>query len=198
LVAEAVTEGAGTVVSVVRGAAPGTFIFDPPTPAPTTRLRLAGLPSARYYVDFQLPDSLGFIQLRGATINRATLEFRPTAAPPEPFPLGADVAAQAVRLLADPFVYAEKTPIGTTLGALQFLRPDSLASGKTMQYDITSLVRLWSLAPVDSVPPFRVGIVPVPEGRQFGFWEFYSREDGPGLRPIVRLLFTPNPSFLLP
>jgi hypothetical protein len=198
LVAEAVTEGAGTVVSVVRGAAPGTFIFDPPTPAPTTRLRLAGLPSARYYVDFQLPDSLGFIQLRGATINRATLEFRPTAAPPEPFPLGADVAAQAVRLLADPFVYAEKTPIGTTLGALQFLRPDSLASGNTMQYDITSLVRLWSLAPVDSVPPFRVGIVPVPEGRQFGFWEFYSREDGPGLRPIVRLLVTPNPSFLLP
>ena len=46
--------------------------------------------------------------------------------------------------------------------------------------------------------PLRVGIVPVPENRQFGYWEFYSREDGAGLRPLVRLLFTPNPSFLLP
>jgi hypothetical protein len=198
LLAEAVPEGVDTVLSVVRGASPGTFIFDPPTPGPTTRLRLAGLPSARYYLDFRLPDSLGFIQLRGATINRATLEFRPTAAPPPPFPLGADISAQAVRLLADPFVFGEKTPIGAPLGALELLRPDSLASGNTMRYDITTLIRLWSQAPFDSLPPLRVGIVPVPENRQFGYWEFYSREDGAGLRPFVRLLFTPNPSFLLP
>lgn len=198
LVAEAVPEGVDTVVSVVRGPTPGTFIFDPPTPPPTTRLRLAGMPSARYYLDFRLPDSLGFIQLRGATINRAALEFRPTGSPPQPFPLDADIAAQAVRLLADPFVFGEKTPIGAPLGELELLRADSLASGNTMQYDITPLIRLWSQAPFDSVPPLRVGIVPVPENRQFGYWEFYSREDGPGLRPFVRLLFTPNPSFLLP
>ncbi|NNK47825.1 MAG: hypothetical protein HKP01_03030 [Gemmatimonadetes bacterium] len=198
LVAGAVPEGIDTVVSVVRGTTPGTFIYDPPTPSPTTRLRLAGLPAARYYLDFELPDSLGFIRLRGSTINRAAIEFRPTGAPAEPYPLRAAISAQAVRLLADPFVFGEKTPIGSTLGALELLSPDSLASGNTMQYDITSLVRLWSQAPFDSLPPLRVGIVPVPENRQFGFWEFFSREDGPGLRPVVRLLFTPNPSFLLP
>jgi hypothetical protein len=198
LIAEAVPEGIDTVVTVVRGALPGTFIFDPPTPMPTTRLRLAGLPAARYYLDFELPDSLGFIPLRGSTINRATIEFRPTGAPAEPFDLKPNIASQAVRLLADPFVFGEKTPIGNPLGSLELLRPDSLASGNTMQYDITSLVRLWSLADTDLLPPLRVGIVAVPENRQFGFWEFFSREDGPGLRPVVHLLFTPNPSFLLP
>lgn len=198
LVAEAVPEGLDTTVTIVRGAIPGTFIFDPPTPQPTTRLRLAGLPSARYYLDFTLPDSLGFIPLRGSTINRATIEFRPTSAPAVPFELQADIFAQAVRLLADPFVFGEKTPIGSPLGGQELLRPDSLASGNIMEYDITSLVRRWSLANADSVPPLRVGVVPIPENRQFGFWEFFSAEDGPGLRPVVHLLFTPNPTFLLP
>ena len=198
LVAEAVPEGLDTTGTIVRGAIPGTFIFDPPTPQPTTRLRLAGLPSARYYMDFTLPDSLGFIPLRGSTINRATIEFRPTSAPAVPFNLQPDIFAQAVRLLADPFVFGEKTPIGSPLGGQELLRPDSLASGNIMEYDITSLVRLWSLANADSVPPLRVGVVPIPENRQFGFWEFFSAEDGPGLRPVVRLLFTPNPTFLLP
>jgi len=198
LVAEAVPAGFDTVLTVVRGAQPSTFIFDPLTPEPTTRLRLSGLPSARYYLDFELPDSLGLIPLRGATINRAALEFRPTAGPADPFPLDGNLTSQAVRLLADPFEFGEKTPIGTTLGAPETLWPDSLAAGKMMQYDITSLVRVWSRAPVDSVPVLRVGIVPVPENRHFGFWEFFSAEDNPGLRPVVRLLFTPNPSFLLP
>jgi hypothetical protein len=186
------------VVTVVRGAIPSTFIFDPLTPEPTTRLRLAGLPAARYYLEFELPDSLGFIPLHGATINRAALEFRPTAAPADPFALDANIAAQAVRLLADPFEFGEKTPIGAALGDVEFLRPDSLASGSVMQYDITSLIRVWTQAPADSRPFLRVGIIPLPENRQFGFWEFFSDEDAPGLRPVVRLLFTPNPSFLLP
>lgn len=198
LVMEALPEGQEAEVSVVRGALPGTFVFDPPTPEPTTRLRLAGLPAARYYVDFSLPDSLGLIPLRGATINRATIEFRPTGRPADPFSLEADISSQAVRLLADPFEYGEKTPIGSTLGVQQLFRPDSLASGKTMRYDITSLIRLWSEAPANASPSLRVGIVATPESRQFGFWEFFSREDGPGLRPVVHLLFTPNPSFLLP
>jgi len=198
LVAEAVPEGIDTVVTVIRTATPSTFIFDPLTPEPTTRLRLAGLPAARYYLDFELPDSIGFIPLRGATINRAALEFRPTAAPADPFALDANIAAQAVRLLADPFVFGEKTPIGAALGELEFLTPELLASGGVMQYDITSLIRLWTQAPANSIPFLRVGILPLPENRQFGFWEFFSAEDSPGLRPVVRLLFTPNPSFLLP
>jgi hypothetical protein len=198
LVAEAVPQGIDTVVTVIRGAIPSTFVFDPMTPEPTTRLRLAGLPAARYYLDFELPDSLGFIPLHGATINRVALEFRPTAASADPFALDANIAAQAVRLLADPFEFGEKTPIGAALGDVEFLRPDSLASGSVMQYDITSLIRVWTQAPADSRPFLRVGIIPLPENREFGFWEFFSDEDAPGLRPVVRLLFTPNPSFLLP
>lgn len=198
LVADAVPEGIDTVVNFVRGAAPNTFIFDPPAPAPTTRLRLAGVPSARYYMTFELPDSIGPHELRGATINRATLEFRPTSAPPEPFRLEANIFAQAVRLGADPFEFGEKTPIGAALGAQLPLRPDSLAEGITMQFDITALVRLWSQTPLDSVPDLAVGVIPVPESQQFGYWEFFSARDVRGLQPVVHLLFTPNPSFLFP
>ncbi|MDP2470204.1 MAG: hypothetical protein Q8W46_05050 [Candidatus Palauibacterales bacterium] len=198
LVAEAVPEGIDTVISVVRGVNPSTFIYDPPTPATTTRLRLAGLPAARYYVQFQLPNTLGLIPLRGATINRATLEFRPTAAPPDPFALTGNISAQPFRLLADPFVYGEKTPIGAALGPSELLRPDSLANGNTMEFDITPLIKLWTQISPDSTTVLRIGIVSSPENQQSGYWEFFSSEDGAGLRPIVHLLFTPNPSFLLP
>lgn len=198
LIAEAVPEGLDTAITVLRSANPNTFIFDPPTPPPTTRLRLAGLPAARYYFDFQLPDSIGPIELRGATINKAGLEFRPTAAAPPPFPLQRVITGQAVQLLADPFVFGEKTPIGSPLGLPQILDPDSLAAGVIVQYDISSLLRLWSQTPADSLFPLRIGIIAIPESREFGFWEFFSAEDAPGVRPVVRVLFTPNPSFLLP
>jgi hypothetical protein len=166
LVAGAVPEGVDTVVTIVRGADPSTFIFDPATPEVTTRLRQAGLPSARYYDD--------------------------------PFALAGELGSQTVRLLADPFVFGEKTPIGGTLGAPALLDPDSLAAGTVVSYDITAFVAAWSAVSADSVPLLRVGIIPFPENRAFGYWEFYSVEDADGLRPAVRILFTPNPSFLLP
>jgi hypothetical protein len=198
LVAGAVPEGVDTVVTIVRGADPSTFIFDPATPEVTTRLRQAGLPSARYYFDFSLPDSIGLAELRGAIINKAALEFRPAAAPDDPFALAGELGSQTVRLLADPFVFGEKTPIGGTLGAPALLDPDSLAAGTVVSYDITAFVAAWSAVSADSVPLLRVGIIPFPENRAFGYWEFYSVEDADGLRPAVRILFTPNPSFLLP
>jgi hypothetical protein len=198
LVMEAVPEGIDTVLTLVRGVSPSTFIFDPLTPEPTTRLRLAGLPSARYYLDFTLPDSVGIAELKGAIINEAALEFRPAAAPQDPFALAETISSSAVRLLADPFVYGEKTPIGGLLGGPVDLDPESLAEGIVLQYDITELIRVWTRAGSDSLPPIRVGIVPIPENRQLGFWEMFSAEDGPGVRPAVRILFTPNPSFLLP
>ena len=198
LVAGAVPEGIDTVVTIVRSANPTTFIFDPPTPQVSTRLRLAGLPSARYYLDFTLPDSIGLAELRGAIINKAALEFLPAAPPVEPFALVDTITAQAVRLLADPFEFGEKTPVGATLGLPAILNPDSLADGNGIQFDITREVVRWSAAPADSAPVLRIGVVPLPEGGQLGFWEFFSAEDDSGLRPAVRILFTPNPSFLLP
>lgn len=198
LVMEAVPEGIDTVVTIVRAAVPSTFILDPPTPEPTTRLRLGGLPSARVYLDFQLPDSLDFFRLRGAVINKAAIEFVPTAAAAEPFRMSQFLSSQAVRLLADPFQYGEKTPIGVTLGAQVPLEPDSLASGKIARYEITNLLRFWSQSETAVAPPLRVGLAPVPANRELGFWEFFSVEDGAGVRPVVRILYTPNPSFLLP
>jgi len=151
--------------------------------AETGELRTSMHPEGTLFVSF----GGGSVNVTSANVVNGSFELR-----------GA-LAAQAVRLLADPFVYGEKTPIGSTLGDLASLDPDSLASGVSMQYDITSLIRAWTLIPSEAAFfPLRVGIVPVPENRQFGFWEFFSREDGPGLRPVVHLLFTPNPSFLLP
>jgi hypothetical protein len=95
-------------------------------------------------------------------------------------------------------VYGEKTPIGSALGLASTMDPDSLAEGSVVRYDISTLVRSWSAAPRDSVVPLRIGIVHVPENRQLGFWEFFSAEDPPGVRPVVRILFTPDPSFVLP
>ncbi len=198
LVSQAAPEGSDTTLTIVRASLPSTYAHDPPTPPPSTRLRVAGIPAARYYLDFELPDSIGPVELRGATINKAGLEFRPTGGAPPPFALEDIISGQAVRLLADPFVFGEKTPIGSALGPPTILDPDSLASGVVVQYDISSLIRLWSQAPPDSAVPLRVGILPLPENRNLGFWEFFSSEDSPGVRPVVRVLFTPNPSFLLP
>lgn len=197
IVAEAVPEGVDTTLTIVRGTNPSTFIYRPPTPSTSTRLRLAGIPAARFYLDFELPDSVDGIELRGSTINRAALEFVPTAAASPPFTLTEALSAQAVRLLADPFQYGEKTPIGQTLGPPQAADPGSLAEGTSLKFDISPLIRLWSQVS-DSIIPLRVGIVPLPENRELAYWEFFSAEDAPGVRPVVRILFTPNPSFLLP
>lgn len=198
LLADSKPQGLDTLVSIARTAAPRTYIYDPPQTQVGTLLRLGGQPSTRIYVDFALPERVAGIELRGSTINRATVEFRPSAEPPPPFPLGEPTAALSFRLLSDPFVDGEKTPIGETLEALAVLDPDSLASGATLSLTITELVQLWSAADPDSVPRLWIGFRPNPESVQFGYWEFGSAEDASTVQPVVRLLVSPRTVFRLP
>lgn len=198
LLAGSKVEGRDTLVEVVRTASPETFIYDPPQPSPGTRLRLAGQPSARVYVDFELPETIAGIDLRGSTINRATVEFRPVAAPETPFVLSELTPATSFRLLTDPFTDGEKTPIGEALPSFAALDPDSLEAGRTLSFPVTELVQLWSAADPDSIPSLRVGFRPLPESVQFGYWEFASAEDSPAVQPVVRLLVSPRTVFRLP
>ncbi len=198
ILTEARPEGKDTTVQVVRGPTPLTFIYDPPLPAVSTRLRLAGLPSARIYLDFELPERIGGFELRGSTINRAVLEFRPLAGPDEPFRLSEILSTTTFRLLTDPFEDGERTPVGATLGILVALDPDSLAAGRPLVVPITELIGLWSLADADSIPKLRIGVRPLPESQELGLWEFGSAEDAPALQPVLRLLISPRTVFRLP
>jgi hypothetical protein len=198
LIAEARPEGLDTLVTVTRGAVPNTLVFDPPTPPTGTSLRLVGLPAARIYFDFELPERVQGLDLRGSTINRAAIEFRPLAAPQSPFTLDVPLAAAAFRLRADPFELHERTPIGETLGPFLVLDPDSLAAGGGLQLLITDFVQVWAAAEPDSSPDLRIGVRPFPEGQELGLWDFGSVEDAVALQPLLRLLITPRAAFRLP
>jgi hypothetical protein len=198
VLAEATIANVDTVVDVVRTPIPSTVIFSPETPAAGQALRLGGLPASRIYMRFRLPESVGKVDLRGATVNRASIVLRPEPTEPEPFRLADPLTVSPFRLLGDPFEYGEKTPIGGIVGGLVVLNPDSLATGKELVVPMTGLVQLWSAANPDSIAELDVGIEALPEGRDPGFWSFGSVTSAPALRPSVRLLVTPRAAFVLP
>ena len=188
-----------TLIAVARAPAGSTVIFDPETPEPGQTSRLAGLPSSRIYLDFELPDTWQGLQLKGSIINAASLVFRP--GPPEsiPFLLEFPLEIASFRLLADPFVVGPKTPIGAALGPPVLLNPDTITEdGAELVLSITPLVSAWSLSSPGLITVLRVGVQALPEGRDPGFWRFGSAEDLPALRPSVRLLVTPRVPFRLP
>lgn len=188
-----------TALLTLRSAAEQTFIFDPPTPPTGQALRLGGLPGARAYLDFILPDTAGALPLRGSTINRAALILRPLAPPGTPFALSQALNGSALRLLADPFVLGPRTPIGRTLGlTLTPLDPDSLAARAPIQFDVTSLIQEWAAADPDSLSTLRVAIRPLPEGFELEYWEFGSGESAPADRPSLRIIVTPPVGFDVP
>ncbi len=192
-------ENQDTLIAVARSPAGSTVIFAPETPDPGQTSRLAGLPSSRIYLDFELPDTWQGLQLKGSTINAASLVFRPGPPAPIPFLLEFPLEITSFLLLADPFVVGPKTPIGATLGPNVLLDPDAMTEdGAELVMSITGLVFAWSLAPADSLTVLRVGLQALPEGRDPGFWRFGSAEDAPELRPSVRLLVTPRVPFTAP
>jgi len=192
-------ENQDTLIASARLAAGSTVIFDPETPDPGQTSRLAGLPSSRIYLDFELPDTWQGLQLKGSTINAASLVFRPGPPAPIPFLLEFPLEIRSFLLLADPFVVGPKTPIGATLGPNVLLDPDAMTEDDAeLVMSITGLVFAWSLAPADSLTVLRVGLQALPEGRDPGFWRFGSAEDAPELRPSVRLLVTPRVPFTAP
>lgn len=150
-------------------------------------------------MSFVPPDSADGLPLRGATINRAELVFRPAPSPALPFALDRQVRTDAMELVADPFELGPKTPIGgslaTDLGTS--LDPDSLAAGRPLRIAFTSQMRRWSAAP-DSFGVFRLGVRLRPDDQTLSFWEFGSAESPPELQPFVRLVVTPPSGFDLP
>jgi hypothetical protein len=192
-------EGQDSLLSAARSPAAYTAIFEPETPPPGQASRFGGLPSSRTYLDFELPETWNGLQLKGSTINAASLIFRPKSPPSIPFRLEAPIDVISYQLLADPFETGPKTPIGGVLGPPETLDPDEMAQDSAeLALSITPLVLVWSFAPPDSLDVLRIGVQMSPEGANLGFWEFGSAEDLSSLRPSVRMLVTPRVPFRLP
>lgn len=199
LVFDARPEVQDTLIRLARSPSGSTVIFDPETPDPGQTSRLGGLPSSRIYLDFELPDTWQGLQLKGSTINAAALVFRPADPAPIPFLLEYPLEVTTFELLADPFVFGPKTPIGPTLSAPVLLDPEAITEDDAkLVVGITPAVLAWSLAESDTINVLRIGLRALPEGRGLGYWRFGSAEDLPALRPSVRLLVTPRVPFRLP
>ncbi len=190
-------EGQDTLIEVIRGPQPSTFIFDPETPAPASKLRLGGLPAARIYITFELPDTLSGVPLRGSRINRASLVFHSLGTPPAPFATVDAALASVFSLLADPFEFGAKTPIGVNFGNFIELDPDILGAGGEQDINVTALVQAWAAASPDSLPVIQLGIRALPEGESVTFWEFGGVDD-PANAPRLELLVTPRAEFGVP
>jgi hypothetical protein len=181
-----------------------TFIYDPPQPSSGQHLRLAALPSARMYVEFTLPESLGGVLLNGATINHAEVRFRPLPAPQAPFSLERNIIVSVVEVLADPLEVGPKVPVGPAIpdpltNAPQFveLSPTDLAEGRLLRFNVTTLVNL--AASLETLSLVRLAVRPAPTDAQaFGFWEFGSVESPLALQPELLMLVTPPIGFPVP
>lgn len=174
---------------------PRTFITDPPLPDAGLPLRVGGLPASRFYLEFVPPGSVDGIPLVGSTVNHAELILRPLAPPPQPFALETTLEVRQVSLLGDPFTLGEKTPIGSSDAGLTALSPDTLATGRPLRLDVTSLL---ARAAADSLGAIRIGLRADPDAQTFGFWEFGSIESMPAMRPRLRLILSPPPDFGVP
>lgn len=181
-----------------------TFIHDPDLPPAGRDLRAGGLPSSRFYFAFRPPDTVDGVPIRGAQVNRAELVFHPVADPGSAFRPPVVLSVLPTRLLADPFVYGARTPIGDPIGgrsvqsALVALDPDSLSAGRPLTIRVTDLIQSWASAPADSIDEFQMGMRPLPDGQDLGFWDFGSVEAAEGMRPELRILITPPTDFRLP
>ena len=195
---EAVLEGREVPIEQELVSNVRTFITDPELPTEGLALRVAGLPASRFYVTFEPPDSLGGIPLLGSVVNHAELVFHPLPPPGEPYVMERNISVRPVTLIADPFEFGAKTPIGSTPAAFTVLEPDSLAVGNPFRVDVTVLVQGALFVEGDSIGQVRVGLRAEPDGQTVGFWEFGSVETVTGLRPQLFIILTPPPTFGVP
>lgn len=184
----------------------GTFIFAPSPPPPGTSLRVGGIPASRAYVEFTPPDSADGRRLRGAQISRAELVFRPLAPPAENQDMEIATSALLTGLGADFLEFGPKTPVaglpGTSPGSNTSgftIFPDSLQAGRPLILDVTGAIRRWAATPADSTAdPIRLGVRLQPDGQAQGYWDFGSAEADSLLRPVLRMLVTPQVPFEAP
>lgn len=172
-----------------------TFITSPEMPPTGLSLRVGGTPSSRFYLDFRLPASVGGVPLEGSVINHAELVFTPLAPPMAPYALERDLQTRAVRLLADPFLFGPKTPVGTAALQPTTIGPDSLSLGRPLRIDMTTRIRE---AIRGGVSLIRMAVRADPDGQALGYWEFASIEALVDQRPRLRIILTPPPDFQVP
>lgn len=189
--------GRDTLIETLRSPTANTFVFDPPAPAPGTGLRLGGLPAARTYVSFELPEAVDGVELRGARINRATLLLTSTGTPPAPFATTDTLLASTFSLLSNPFEFGPKTPVGVNTANAVEIVPEDMDGGGELELPITSLVREWAAADPGAMPELNLGVRLLPEGGAISFWEFGGIDD-PARTPRVRIVLTPSTAFDLP
>jgi hypothetical protein len=181
-----------------------TFIYDPPQPEVGLGLRLAGLPSARIYLEFEVPEEVDGVPLDGATINHAEIVFHPLAAPAPPFALARDLVIGGLEVDADPFEVGPKVPVGAPLldpnaNQARFITvtPDELKEGVPLRINLTDV--MGRFVRLDTLRVIRIAVRPAPaDGQTFGFWEFGSVESPLALQPELLLLVTPQPGFDVP
>ena len=192
---DALLEGREVPVSQNQPITANTFITSPEMPPTGIDLRVGGTPASRFYLDFRLPATIEGVPLEGSIINHAELVFSPREAPVPPYALERAIQTRDVRLLADPFVYGPKTPVGTASLQATTIGPDSLAAGRPLRVDLTNRVRE---AVGDDLSLIRIGVRGDPDGQALGFWEFASVEAVAALRPRLRIILTPPPDFQVP
>ena len=188
---QAVLQGRSAAITQDIAALPRTFITDPPPPPTGLGLRIGGSPSARAYFQFTPPDTIDGIPVRGSTINHAQLIFHPLESPEEPFVLERLIGGRPVELLKDPFLLAERTPIGTPSPEVFPLDPDSLANGRPITFNITPVMLRQASLPPDSFETVRLGLRADPDAQSFGYWEIGSEEAPEGYRPEFLIILTP-------
>lgn len=189
--------GRDTLIQTLRSATSSTFVFDPPAPSPGMSLRLGGLPAARAYVSFELPELVGDVELRGARINRATLLLSSTGTPAAPFATVDTLLASTFSLLSDPFEFGPKTPVGVNTSNPVQILPQVMEDGGDLELPITGVVQEWAAADPDSIPELNLGVRILPEGGAISYWQFGDASD-PARAPRVRIVLTPSTTFDLP
>lgn len=198
LVYDAFGEDIETPFPFSQSPSPGVFIYEPEQPDADLQLRIGGLPAWRYYLVFQLPELLDGTALRNVAVSHAELVFHPLEAPPGPFRPGSSLTAQGIQLLGDPFELGAKTPIGGAGQVVVTLDPDSLAAGRPIRLDVTTLVVDRLTAGQPSVL-LRLGLRGTPDAQDLGFWDFASVEHPErARRPELLVVYSPPPSFGVP
>lgn len=189
---EVILEGREGPIEQELLAFPRTFITDPALPAAEAGLRVGGIPSSRAYFVFVPPDTIEGVAVRGSRINHAQIILYPLEPPDAPWVLERPVISRPIELLRDPFELYQKTPIGSAAPQAFALDPDSLAVGRPIRLDITSVMIGQAALPPDSVEEVRLGIRPDPDAQAVGYWELGSVEAPPELRPRILIVLTPR------
>lgn len=165
-----------------------------PPPGPAQSLLVGALPSKRTYMRFLIPSSI----LDSSSVIRATLllEQIPNTGlgPRDTVPVVTHIVI-AGKAITDP------EQASRLIAAAEFTLVDTLKvaanAGGSREIDIAPVLRIWR-AQGDTLGPRAIVLRTAREGVSAAQAWFYSIEATPGLRPRLRISYTPANPFGLP